>query len=69
MSKIVQFNRTGGAEDFEVVDVAVRAPHPNEVQIRVQALGINRAEIMWRNGQYVIDPVVPARYSLPWTKA
>lgn len=60
MSKIVQFNRTGGAEVLEVVDVDVRAPQAHEVQIKVNALGINRAEIMWRNGEYVIDPVFPA---------
>ncbi|MBL1804463.1 alcohol dehydrogenase, partial [Klebsiella pneumoniae] len=31
------------------------------VQIRVQAIGLNRAEIMYRNGQYVIEPEFPAR--------
>lgn len=61
MSKVVRFNRTGGAEVLEFVDVEVALPLANEVQIRVKALGINRAEIMYRNGQYVIDPVFPAQ--------
>ena len=46
MSKVVRFNRTGGAEVLELVDVAVSAPSADEVQINVKALGINRAEIM-----------------------
>lgn len=61
MSKVVRFNRTGGAEVLEFVDVEVPAPAANEVQISVKALGINRAEIMYRNGAYVIDPVFPAK--------
>jgi len=61
MSKVVTFNRTGGPEVLEVVDVQIPAPSANEVQIRVKAIGLNRAEIMYRNGQYVIEPEFPAR--------
>jgi NADPH:quinone reductase-like Zn-dependent oxidoreductase len=61
MSKVVTFNRTGGPEVLEVVDVEVPTPAAGEVQIRVQAIGLNRAEIMYRNGQYVITPEFPAR--------
>ncbi|WP_437610874.1 zinc-dependent alcohol dehydrogenase family protein [Erwinia sp. V71] len=61
MSKVVTFNRTGGAEVLEIIDVQVPAPAASEVRIRVHAIGLNRAEIMYRNGQYVIAPVFPAR--------
>lgn len=61
MSKVVTFNRTGGPEVLEIVDLPVAAPAADEVQIRVQALGLNRAEIMYRSGQYVIEPEFPAR--------
>ncbi|AVJ17547.1 alcohol dehydrogenase [Serratia sp. MYb239] len=61
MSKVVTFNRTGGPEVLEVVDVEVPAPAAGEVQIRVHAIGLNRAEIMYRNGQYVTAPEFPAR--------
>lgn len=61
MSKVITFNRTGGPEVLEVIDVQVPAPTAGEVQIRVHAIGINRAEIMYRNGQYVIEPEFPAR--------
>jgi NADPH2:quinone reductase len=61
MTKTILFNRTGGAEVLEFVDVEVAQPSADEVQISVKALGINRAEIMYRTGQYVIDPVFPAK--------
>lgn len=61
MSRVITFNRTGGPEVLEFVDIQVPAPTADEVQIRVHALGVNRAEIMYRNGQYVIDPKFPAR--------
>ncbi|MEG3127043.1 zinc-dependent alcohol dehydrogenase family protein [Pantoea cypripedii] len=61
MTKVVVFNRTGGPEVLEIVDVNVAAPAAGEVQIQVQAIGLNRAEIMYRTGQYVIEPEFPAR--------
>ena len=38
----------------------VPAPGPNEVRIKVEAIGINRADSMWRNDKYVESPVFPA---------
>jgi NADPH:quinone reductase-like Zn-dependent oxidoreductase len=60
MSRVIRFHRTGGPEVFQIDEVDVPAPGANEVQIRVQALGINRAEVMYRTGQYVIEPTFPA---------
>ena len=37
-----------------------RAPGPNEVRIKVKAIGINRAESMWRHDDY-IEPVTVSR--------
>jgi len=56
MTRIVQFSRAGGPEVLEYVDVPVRAPAANEVRINVKAIGINRAEAMWRTDLY-IEPV------------
>ena len=61
MSKVVVFNQIGSAEVLEIQDVNVPAPAAHEVQIAVRAIGINRAEIMYRTGQYVIEPRFPAR--------
>lgn len=60
MSRVVRFHRTGDAEVLQIDEVDVAAPGTGEVQIRVKALGINRAEIMYRTGQYVIEPRFPA---------
>jgi len=60
VSRVVRFHRTGDAEVLQIDEVDVAAPQAGEVQIRVKALGINRAEIMYRTGQYVIEPRFPA---------
>ncbi|WP_312596003.1 zinc-dependent alcohol dehydrogenase family protein [Stutzerimonas nitrititolerans] len=60
MSRVVRFHRTGDAQVLQIDEVDVAAPEAGEVQIRVKALGINRAEIMYRTGQYVIEPRFPA---------
>lgn len=59
MSKIIRFHQTGGPDVLQIDNVDVAAPKAKEVQIRVKALGINRAEIMYRTGQYVIEPQFP----------
>ncbi|CQQ28035.1 TPA: zinc-dependent alcohol dehydrogenase family protein [Yersinia enterocolitica] len=61
MSKLVTFKQTGESEVLEISDVMVSAPEPDEVQIRVHAIGLNRAEIMYRRGEYVIEPTFPSR--------
>ncbi|SPX81038.1 alcohol dehydrogenase catalytic domain-containing protein [Moraxella ovis] len=62
MSKQIQFHQTGSPDVLQIVDVVIPAPKENEVQIQVQvqAIGLNRAEMMYREGAYVIDPVFPA---------
>lgn len=60
MCKIIRFHQTGGPDVLQIDNVDVAAPKAKEVQIRVKALGINRAEIMYRTGQYVIEPQFPA---------
>lgn len=60
MSRVVRFHRTGDAQVLQIDEVDVSAPKAGEVQIRVKALGINRAEIMYRTGQYVMEPRFPA---------
>jgi NADPH:quinone reductase-like Zn-dependent oxidoreductase len=61
MSKIVGFTQYGGPEVLTFSDVVVPAPAPREVQIAVKAIGLNRAESMWRTGVYVEPVHLPAR--------
>jgi NADPH:quinone reductase-like Zn-dependent oxidoreductase len=56
MSRAIKFAKAGGPEVLEFVEVQVPTPGPNEVRIKVKAIGINRAEAMWRIDDY-IEPV------------
>ena len=57
MSRTIKFAKAGGPEVLEFVEVQVPAPGPNEVRIKVKAIGINRAEAMWRVDDY-FEPVI-----------
>jgi NADPH:quinone reductase len=61
MARIVRFSKTGGPEVLKIEQVDVRPPGPGEVRIAVKALGLNRAESMFRSGQYLEQPKFPAR--------
>jgi NADPH:quinone reductase-like Zn-dependent oxidoreductase len=56
MSRTIKFAKAGGPEVLEFIETQVPAPGPREVRIKVKAIGINRAESMWRNDKY-IEPV------------
>ena len=60
MSRIVRFHELGGPEVLRIEDVDVPAPKAGEVQIRARALGLNRAEVMFRTGTYVSEAQFPA---------
>jgi NADPH:quinone reductase-like Zn-dependent oxidoreductase len=60
VSRTVKFAKAGGPDVLEFVETQVPAPGPREVRIRVKAIGINRAEQMWRNDRYVERVRFPA---------
>jgi NADPH:quinone reductase len=61
MARIVRFSKTGGPEVLTIEQVDLPPPGPAEVRIAVKALGLNRAEAMFRAGQYLEQPKFPAR--------
>jgi NADPH:quinone reductase-like Zn-dependent oxidoreductase len=61
MARIVRFHQLGGPEVLRVEEVQVPPPGKGEVQISIKALGLNRAEAMFRRGQYLEEPKLPAR--------
>jgi NADPH:quinone reductase-like Zn-dependent oxidoreductase len=61
MARIVRFYQTGGPEVLKLEHVDVPPPGPGEVRIAVKALGLNRAEAMFRSGHYLEQPRFPAR--------
>ena len=61
MARVVRFHRTGGPEVLQLETIDVPVPGAGEVRIGVKALGLNRAESMFRSGQYLEAPVFPSR--------
>ena len=61
MSRIVRIHEYGDASVLRIEDVAVPAPAADEVQIAVKAIGINRAEVMFRNHAYLQEAEFPSR--------
>lgn len=61
MSRIVRFHRTGGPEVLQIDELDIGKPEAGEIRLRVRALGLNRAEAMFRSGAYLENPDLPAR--------
>jgi NADPH:quinone reductase-like Zn-dependent oxidoreductase len=60
-AKIVRFHRAGGPEVLQVEELPIPEPEAGEVRLRVKAIGLNRAEIMFRNNQYLYQPSFPSK--------
>jgi len=56
MRKTVLFDAEGGPDVLQLVDVEIGEPGPGEVRIDVEAIGLNRAEAMFRAGIYFERP-------------
>ncbi len=61
MSRIVRFHRTGGPEVLQLDELDIGRPQAGEIRIRVKAIGLNRAEAMFRSGAYLESPNLPAK--------
>ncbi len=59
--KIVRFYETGSANVLKIEDVPLPEPGKGEVRLRVKAIGLNRAEVMFRMGQYLQAPKLPSK--------
>jgi NADPH:quinone reductase-like Zn-dependent oxidoreductase len=60
MPKVVRFHETGGPEVLRFENVPPQQPGKGEVRLKVQAIGLNRAESMFYRGQYIYQPKLPA---------
>jgi NADPH:quinone reductase-like Zn-dependent oxidoreductase len=61
MPKIVRFHETGEADVLQLEDMPLAAPGEGEVRLKVEAIGLNRAEVMFRRGMYLESPQLPSR--------
>ena len=61
MSKIVRFHETGDADVLKLEEMAPEEPGEGEVRLKVAAFGLNRAEVLFRQGLYLEAPELPSR--------
>lgn len=61
MPKIIRFHETGSADVLKIEDMPLTEPGEGEVRLQVEAIGLNRAEVMFRMGQYLEAPELPSR--------
>lgn len=61
MPRVVRFHKYGTADVLRIEDLDVPPPAADEVQIKVHAIGLNRAEVMFRNGAYLQEAAFPSQ--------
>lgn len=62
MPRVVRFYQYGGPENLRIEDFPLRELRKGEVKLRVQAIGLNRAESMFFHGIYLEEPTLPASF-------
>ena len=60
-AKIVRFHHLGGPEVLQLDELPLPEPGPGEVRLRVKAIGLNRAEVLFRMGRYLMQPILPSK--------
>lgn len=61
MPNTIRFHNLGGPEHLVLEDLPSRQPEEGEAKLRVEAVGLNRAESMYYRGFYFEQPVLPSR--------
>src|ERR1700675_176905 len=60
-AKVVRFHALGGPEVLKIQDEPIPVPGAGEALLQVKAIGLNRAEVMFRAGQYLESAVLPSK--------
>lgn len=61
MVKIVRFHELGSPNVLKIEDIPLAEPKAGEVRLQVKAIGLNRAEVVFREGNYLEQPSLPSR--------
>ena len=59
MVKVVRIHTPGGPEALQIDDLPVGEPGPGEARVKIDAIGLNRSEAMFREGRYIQPPSYP----------
>jgi NADPH:quinone reductase-like Zn-dependent oxidoreductase len=60
IAKMIRFHQTGRPDVLKVEDAPLRRPDAGEVLVRMQALGLSRIDVLWREGSYFEQPEFPS---------
>src|SRR6185312_16185663 len=61
VTRTVRFHEIGGPEVLRIEELPRREPGSGEVRIQVAAIGLNRAEALFRRDKYTQKPELPSR--------
>ncbi|QCW99434.1 zinc-binding dehydrogenase [Aggregatimonas sangjinii] len=62
--KRVEFNEIGGTEVLNIVERDIPTPTENELTVKIKFAGLNRAEELFFQGQYLFQPNSPSLLGL-----
>jgi NADPH:quinone reductase-like Zn-dependent oxidoreductase len=60
-TRIYQFHQYGNPEVLQLDTVPLLEPNSGEVRVRVQAMSLNRADLLWMANNYLETPELPSR--------
>ena len=63
MARSVRFHEFAGPNVLKIEDVVVPDPGFQEVRLRVEAIGLNRSQVLTRSGRSVTKPTLPEAYA------
>lgn len=59
-TKVIRFDNPGGTEVLKLEEIPLAEPGSDEIRIKIEALSLNRADTMFRENKYVLQPTLPA---------
>jgi NADPH:quinone reductase len=61
VAKVIHVSKPGGAEHLSIDEVDVPEPGPGEVRFKVSAFALNRADILYIDGEHYTELKLPSR--------
>ncbi len=59
MTQNIVFDRIGGPDVLRLADMPLPEPGPGEVTVDLLAVGVNRSDVAFRSGKYLVQPKLP----------
>jgi NADPH:quinone reductase-like Zn-dependent oxidoreductase len=58
-ARVALFDQVGGPEVLRITDIPLDLPAAGQVQVRIEAIGLNRVETLFRAGHWPVQPTLP----------